>query len=63
MERAPVLAGWAVAAGVVAIFLGERVGPLRRDIYCRLPVIGHRYDDWRPKDGNGDNAKEEGEED
>lgn len=53
--------GWAVAVGIAAVFLGERVGPLRRDVFCRLPIIGHRYDDWRPKGASSDDAKEEDE--
>jgi ubiquinol-cytochrome-c reductase complex QCR10 subunit len=39
--------GWGIAATMGVIFLGERIGPLRRDIYGKLPIIGHRYDDWR----------------
>lgn len=43
----PLALGWGVAATVGVIFLGERIGPLRRDVYSKLPIIGHRYDDWR----------------
>jgi hypothetical protein len=39
--------GWGMATAMGVIFLGERIGPLRRDIYSRLPLIGHRYDAWR----------------
>lgn len=46
--RTPVLAGWGLCAAIAALFVGDRIGPLRRDVFSRIvppwfPLLGPRY--------------------
>lgn len=46
-HRRTTLAGWGILAGTVAVFLVERIPAFRRDIFCKLPLIGDRYAAYR----------------
>ena len=48
--------GWGVLAGVVALFITERLPMFRRDVYSRVPLLGKRYAAYRQQ------AEEEEEE-
>jgi hypothetical protein len=39
--------GWALMAGAAAFFLVERIPNFRRDLFCKLPVIGERWAEYR----------------
>lgn len=44
--------GWGLVAGTAVVFLVERIPAFRRDIFCKLPIIGHRYDAYRVHEEN-----------
>ncbi len=41
---------WGVTAGLAALFITERLPMFRRDLYCKIPLLGARYADYRSAD-------------
>lgn len=39
--------GWGLMAGAAAVFLVERIPNFRRDLFCKLPVIGEHWAEYR----------------
>lgn len=39
--------GWALMGGTAALFLAERIPNFRRDFFCKLPVIGDYWAEYR----------------
>lgn len=44
------VAAWGVTAGVVALFAGERIPLLRQDVFCKIPIIGDIWSEYRKKE-------------
>lgn len=44
---APMAVGWGLMAGTAAIFLVERIPNFRRDIFCKIPIIGDHWAEYR----------------
>lgn len=44
---APMAVGWGLMAGTAAVFLAERIPNFRRDLFCRLPLLGARWAEYR----------------
>lgn len=44
---APIAFGWCLMAGAAAVFLVERIPNFRRDIFCKLPLIGDHWAEYR----------------
>lgn len=49
---------WAILGIVGAIFLGERLPQLRRDVFSKLPLIGDHWSSYRVLDGDGEDGAE-----
>lgn len=52
--------GWGVVAGVAAVFLVERIPAFRRDVFCKIPLIGDRWAEYRvhEEEAEGETAEE-----
>ncbi len=43
----PMAVGWGMMAGAAALFLVERIPNFRRDFFCKIPVIGEHWAEYR----------------
>jgi hypothetical protein len=52
-------AGWGVFATCAALFFGERIAILRRDFFCRIPILGSRWENYRACESTESKADDE----
>ena len=50
VDYAKVLVWWSVPAGIAVLFIAERLPMVRRDLFCKLPIIGNLYKEYENMD-------------
>jgi hypothetical protein len=43
---------WALPAGIAVLFLAERLPMVRRDLFCKLPLLGGHYEEYKNMDSD-----------
>ena len=49
-DYARVLVWWTVPASLAVLFVAERLPMVRRDLFCKLPIVGHLYKEYENMD-------------
>jgi len=46
------LVPWALPAGIAVLFFAERLPMVRRDFFCKLPLVGDLYEEYKNMDSD-----------